>query len=190
MELQTPTTIEDIKGILNYGYYQSRQEAFGDSKAQQIIIGPAAYMQAPDDYNPERPVVGQLLFHNDIASAQGQELDPDLDTLELLITLPFEVPEKKQRELFQVMNIFNNLVPLGAFTINTQGRVYYRYKWQIYQREVSGLALLEILSQAYFFVDRLGYKFEALASGKQSLIELMNEKIELLPVSLDAETAK
>jgi len=183
MELQTPTTLDDLQGILNYGNYTFKVEPFGDTDARQVIIGPGAYMQAPDDYDPERPVVGQLLFHNDIASAQGQEIDPDLDTLELLITLPFEVPEHKDRDLFQLMTIFNNLVPLGAFTINTQRRVYYRYKWQIFQRDVSGLALLEILSQAYFFVDRLGYKFESLATGKQSLAALMQEKIELLPAT-------
>jgi hypothetical protein len=178
--INAPMTLLEVKSILDYGKYVNHIEPFGESGAEQIVIGPAAYLEGPNHYNSERQVYAQLVFHNDIAIAQNQEIDPHLDTLELLLNLPIHVPSSQEHDLFQLLNTLNNILPVGSLGVSEENNLYFCYKWQILNRQVSGLALLEILSQAFFFAEKLGYHCENLVTSKKTLQELLQEELQLL----------
>ena len=185
MELETltqPATLESIQSVLEYQNYPAQiQPLKPDSPFQQLLVGPGKYMSGPGVYDDTRPVFMLICFVNDVLQAVGQSPDPYTDTLQISILLPFQVPEPQVRQVFQLMAIFNGLLPLGCFGLHVDGTPYFRYCLKMVDRELDGLLLLETLDKIFFFVERMGYKFEEIATGKKDWQSISQEEIDFRP---------
>lgn len=162
---QARANIADVKAILDYGEYPCSLQFFPGTTAQQVMIAPVKYLSSPMATSEiARTLVGSLVFMNDLLQSLGQGINPELDALQCLITLPILAPKARQAEFFRLMVGINTEARLGGFGLNVDGALYYRYNWQVYQRNLQGLTLLAILDQAYAIVRQHGYRFEELGS--------------------------
>ena len=172
-------TIETIQDILSYHKYPSQFYPIQpDSPYRQLLVGPGRYRISADSFDSDRQIVINVMFLNDVLLATQQQEYPHSDTLQFIINLPFKVPAEKLSSVLRVMTVFNNFIPLGCFNMNVDGAPYYRYAWKIYERNVDGLLLLEILDEILFFVERLGYKLEEVATAKKTVKEILEEEID------------
>lgn len=182
--VKDPATLQSLQQVLSYRKYPSTLTPLRPgSSRQQLFIGPGPYRSGPNDsdIDTERGVGVGLLFVNDVLAELNQPQSPHSDLIQFHVLLPFKVLPQHKAELLRLIGQYNNLLPLGRFALSGENQITYRYRWQVYERNVDGLVFLEILDTLLFFVERLGYRLEAVAQGQRSLEAVLQDEIDFGP---------
>lgn len=177
--IQEKFTISSIQEILTYAGYSSSLLPFKEGlDLHRLLIGPGAFMTSSGTYDYERPFFVTLHFMNDLLQSMGIKGDELMDNLQLTATLPVSIPEAARKRVSLLMNEFNLLLPIGCFVLTDEGFPHFRYSWQVFERDCEGLVIGNMLGTALFFIEKMGYKFEELATGEKSLEQILNEEID------------
>jgi len=159
--LERPGDISQVKALLDYGDYPCVLQAFPGTSVAQVMIAPVKYSSLNSEA-PSRTLIGSLVFINDLIQALGQEINPEIDTLQVVITLPIIAEKTQSTEFFSLISELNPRIKLGSFGLNADRALYYRYNWQVFQRDLQGFTLLAIINQAYTIARCYVSEFEAL----------------------------
>lgn len=179
------TPLERLQNILEYASYPTRlQPLQPGSDTACLQIGPGFYLRAPGQYDPERQLLIELAFLNDLLRLQDQPTLPHSDFLHFRTVLPFAVPAAARTDLLVLINRFNLLLPLGSFGLDPAGQVFFSYPCLVPDQAVETLVLIDTLDMIVFFVESLGHVLEALATGRQTLDQALKTEIAFNPAGL------
>lgn len=158
------------------------REISAELPVRQLLIGPSAYQDRPGHYDPERLLFVSVIPFNELQRGRGQPINPYSDALQFVIHLPFQVPPALFTPVYQAMAALNPLLPYGGLTLDAQGQPYFRYTWKFRSpEEVEAHVLLEVFNASLFFVERLGWRLEAIATGAQTLEAVLAAEIDFRP---------
>lgn len=177
------SAVERLKSVVNYANYPAQLAPLSaDSEKQRLLVGPGAYMFAQGQYDPQRPVVMEMAFLNDVLRSNALEPNPKVDYLQFMLDLPFEVPQEQHGAVCELIAVFNLLVPFGGFGLHENGKPTFRYEHLVNrEQDFEAFVVIEILNTLMFFIENLGYKIEALATGQDTLEQMLNEAIHFDP---------
>lgn len=178
LSAQSQASIETLQAVLKTRHYPTVLQPLQPGSAYyQLLVGPGRYRCAENAFDDTRQVVMSLLFLNDLLAAQQQPVEARSDYLQIQIQLPIQVPAARTDECLRLLRLLNNFLPLGSLNLTPEGQPYFRYMWKVFERQVDGLVLLEILDLCLFNIEHLGYRIEQLATGQKTLAELMKTPI-------------
>jgi len=155
-----------VKTLLDSGDYPCSLQSFPGTDAPQVMIAPVRYRSLASVKETTPTLIGSLVFINDLLQSLGQEINSEIDTLQCLITIPLIMPKARERDFYDLLAKQNTESRLGAFGVNADGALYYRYNWQVYQGDLLGFTLLAIVEQAYLSVRQSAPLFEQLILGE------------------------
>ncbi len=133
----------------------------------------------------DRAVVLQVLHYSQgLLSTLGEKIQKDKEAVDLsilsfLITVPGEIPEEKNVEIFRLISLANKSLPLGALNFSeVEHSVYYSYNLPILKSVPDETTLLTILHAALFVKETFFLAIDEVSTGKTSLEEILVEKSE------------
>ena len=149
------------------------------SQYQQVIAGPGFYRtgSGSQDISAQQNISVSMLFVNDVLAELNQPQAKHSDMLQFHIQLPFQVKSEQSTDVLNLLAQYNAFLPLGRLSLDETG-VSFRYRWHVYERNIDGLVFLDILETQLFFIERLGYRIEAVAQGTRSLADVLKDEIQ------------
>ena len=167
--------IEEIQAYLANSAYSADLALFPGTQVPYLVLGKAAGQLPKTNAEPAPTLspVGSLVFVNDILASIGQPISA-IDQLQMTLTLDLTVPETRVRELSHVLAAINQRLDLGNMGLNGQNVLYYRYHWQVFERQISKTRLENALDLAYQQVSKYQPRLQALAAGEMQLHQALN----------------
>ncbi len=169
---------EKIQTNLNQAGYDTYLMPKNDENAvEQLLISISEKTEEKSDVEH----VTQLMFVNDFLEASNIETGKsDYLIAQFFTTLPFKLKQEKILELYQLLSVFNRIVPVGYFGISDEEGAFHRYSVVTKGREIDPGIVTEIISMISFFVNRIAGKLSALAAGEKNLAEVLAELEQVL----------
>lgn len=164
--------IKDLETILAKAGVPVEIACFPGTQVPYIVLGPEA--DPAFHHLDDTPAsIGSLVFINDILHSIGHATSA-IDQLQLTLTLPLTLPATRLRDCSQCLAAINQRLVLGNMGLNGEGMPYYRYHWQVFERQFSSETLLTSVEKAYQQVALYRPRLQALASGEISLASALN----------------
>jgi hypothetical protein len=168
-QVKTLTAFERLKLLLDYvGLPAQVLPVSSKNQVEQLEVSFTGYDNKPDKATN---IVAQLMYINDFNRAGGAGVTEkdEFNLLQFYVGLNLQVSPEKLPEIITLILRFNPQLLIGAFEINSDNVVYYRYNYVSKERDINGAVIVEILEMIEFIIKVFGYHFGALAEGKQTL---------------------
>ncbi|PIQ23796.1 hypothetical protein COW36_16860 [bacterium (Candidatus Blackallbacteria) CG17_big_fil_post_rev_8_21_14_2_50_48_46] len=176
-----PVSPETLCQILAYRGYPAQLAPLTQGSAFQQVVVSGPYRIGPEASDPERVLVLTLMYMNDALQSLGKSVESQSDILQIYLRLPFEVLAAQQADVLHLIRAYNAFLPLGHFELQADQGICCRYRWHTFGRDVDGMVLLESLETMLFYVEQLGYRLEAVATGQRSLADTLNDEMQFQP---------
>lgn len=176
----SPATADTLMNILRYRNYPATVLPLAEGSAyQQVVVGPGAYRSGLNKIHPEKRIALSLIFVNDVMAHLNQPQAENSDMLQFHVRLPFSVQSGQAEGVQRLLMAYNAFLPLGRFEYEAAAQVVsFRYRWHLFQRDIDGLVLIEILETILYFIERLGFRIESVASGKRPVADVLRDEIQ------------
>jgi hypothetical protein len=167
---QTP--FEKLQTLLHFlGFETLLIPESAENPAEQLMI-------SSGKEEDEKGFMLQMMFISDLLkAANAEEFKEDKDSavfLQFFSLYPVEVMQEKYWDLFRLMAIFSELLPMGNFGQNNDG-IYFRYCFAVKGRELDNKLIVEMLNIMRFFLDKYGMKLVDFASNDKSVEDTIHE---------------
>lgn len=159
------------KAFQFFGYPHTWLEATSERPYEGMIVDARS-----EPTKPELPI--QLLFQGDVFKPfeQASEVDVSVPLAESLVfytTLSYDSPEERKLELAQLLNIFNRMMPIGGFALQTPGVIAFRFPLLSHTCEIHALLVIRVLKMIAFFVERCRFYLERFCTTQVPVQELI-----------------
>ncbi|PIQ27008.1 hypothetical protein COW36_16140 [bacterium (Candidatus Blackallbacteria) CG17_big_fil_post_rev_8_21_14_2_50_48_46] len=176
-----PTPLQKLfEFLLYFGYSAERIAPGPDIHFESLLVSLDPTPEKPSDQPSEAQTVAQIFFSEDILRDEAlEELQAELaraSTLQFLVMLPVSLtslPSERLFEAYQLLMTCSQIIPVGYFGINQEKQIYLSYALKAENQNISIALITEILELMGFFIQVFLPSFEALATSKQSLAELI-----------------
>lgn len=162
-------SLKAVQGALQAAQIPCRFEPFPSLDVPYLVLGPDADPRVRAQQSPpEEARIGGLVFMNDILQAAGQPISK-LDWLQLSLTLNIEVPPACVSDCQQLLAALNQRLLLGNLGLNSAMLPYFRYHWQLYERQLLPETVVSAVRLAYQQCAQYEPRIRALALGETRL---------------------
>lgn len=135
--------------------------------------------------------VAQLFFTEDILKTEEiPDIQDELENsacLQFLIDLPVDfsgLGTHRMLDAMRLVNYFSQLVPVGAFGVNQENKVYFNYALMAEDQNLSSILIAEILGMLGFFINRLSPMLQDCVTTETPLAELIKQTETLIADSV------
>jgi hypothetical protein len=163
------TSFERLKQLFDHVKIKNKFLPIGGTnQVEQMLVSFTGY-EHPDF--KDKPIDVQLMYINDLNRLlTGPDSTPDeFYIMQFYVSLHLQANEKMLPEMITLLLRFNPQLPIGAFEINDDNVVYYRYNYVSKQRDIDGNVIVQILQMIEFVTKVFGFHFLAVSSGKLTL---------------------